>query len=114
MPVFLNPKYPGPERRSGLDWPRAQPGALENPRSTSLHIGLVNNMADAAMSATEHQFLTLLEAAAGDMLVHVTLYALPEVKRRPSGQRRVGSSYFGIEHIDDILADLDQALNAAR
>ena len=77
MPVFLNASYPGPERRSGLNWPRVPPGALKMPRSTFLHIGLVNNMADAAMSATEHQFLTLLEAAAGDMLVHVTLYALP-------------------------------------
>ena len=75
MPVFLNAKYPGPERRSGLNWPRVQPGALEKPRSAFLHIGLVNNMADAAMCATEHQFLGLLEAAAGDMLVHFTLYA---------------------------------------
>jgi homoserine O-succinyltransferase/O-acetyltransferase len=99
MPVLLNPKYPGPERRSGLNRPRVQPGALEKPRSTYLHIGLVNNMADAAMSATEHQFLTLLEAAAEDMLVYVTLYALPEVERKPPGKRRVGSFYWGIEHL---------------
>jgi homoserine O-succinyltransferase len=99
MPVFLNAKYSGPERQSGLNWPRVQPGALKMPRSTFLHIGLVNNMADAAMSATEHQFLTLLEAAAGDMLVHITLYALPEVERKPCGQRRVDSFYSGIEQL---------------
>jgi homoserine O-succinyltransferase len=99
MPVFLNVKYPGPERRSGLNWPRVQPGALEKPPSTFLHIGLVNNMADAAMGATERQFLTLLEAAAGDMLVHLTLYALPEVERKPFGQRRVDSFYSGIEEL---------------
>ena len=99
MPVFVNAKYPGPERRSGLNWPRVQPGALDEPRDTVLHIGLVNNMADAAMSATEHQFLTLLEAAARDIVVHLTLYALPEVERKPSGQRRVGSFYFGIEQL---------------
>jgi len=99
MPVFLNAKYPGPERRSGLNWPRVQPGALEEPPSTYLHIGLVNNMAGAAMSATERQFLTLLEAAAGDMRVHVTLYALPEVERKPWGQRRVNSFYWGIEQL---------------
>ena len=57
MPVFLKPKYPDPDRRSGLNWPRVQPDALEKSRSTILHIGLVNNMADAAMCATEHQFL---------------------------------------------------------
>src|SRR5579862_8572286 len=99
MPVILNAKYSGSERRSGLNWPRAQPGALEKPHSTFLHIGLVNNMPDKAMGATEHQFLTLLEAAAGDMLVHFTLYALPDVIRQPSSQRRVGSFYFGIEQL---------------
>jgi homoserine O-succinyltransferase len=99
MPVILNPKYLGPERRSGLDWPRAQPDALENERGDRLHIGLVNNMADGAMGTTERQFLTLLEAAAGDLLVHVTLYALAEVERKPLGQRRVDSFYFDIEEL---------------
>ena len=99
MPVFLNAKYPGHERQSGLSWPRVQPDALEMPRSTYLHIGLVNNMGDEAMIATEHQFLTLLEAAAGDMLVHLTLYALPEVERKSCGQRRVSDFYSGIEQL---------------
>ena len=96
MPVHLKVKYPGPERRSGLDWPRVPPGSLEKPL---LHIGLVNNIGDAAMGATEDQFITLLEAAAGEMLVHVTLYALPEVERKPLGQRRVGSFYWSIEQL---------------
>jgi homoserine O-succinyltransferase len=99
MPVFLNAKYPGPERQSGLNWPRVQPGMLKLPRSTFLHIGLVNNMGDAAMSATEQQFLRLLEAAARDMVVCLTLYALPEVQRNRSGQHRVASFYSGIEQL---------------
>ena len=99
MPVFLNAKYPGPERRSGINWPRVDPHTLEQFDNSFLHIGLVNNMADAAMGATEHQFLTLLQAAAGDMPVHVTLYALPEVERKPAGQRRMGSFYRSIEQL---------------
>ncbi len=99
MPVFLNAKYPGPERRAGLSWPRVQPGALEQSGDAFLHIGLVNNMADAAMGATERQFLTLLEAAAGDVPVLFTLYALPEVERKPFGRRRVASFYSGIEQL---------------
>jgi homoserine O-succinyltransferase/O-acetyltransferase len=99
MPVFLNPKYPDPELRSGLDWPRVQPGTLEKQHGTFLHIGLVNNMADAAMGPTELQFLRLLEAAAGDMLVHLTLFALPEVERTPAGQNRVDSFYSGVEQL---------------
>jgi homoserine O-succinyltransferase len=99
MPVFLNPKYPGPERRSGLNWPRVHRCALEKTGGTFLHIGLVNNMGDAAMAATEQQFLSLLEAAAGDMLIHVSLYSLPEVERKPFGQRRVGSFYWDIDQL---------------
>jgi homoserine O-succinyltransferase/O-acetyltransferase len=101
MPVFLNLKHPDPELQSGLNWPRMQTGALEKQRRTVLHIGLVNNMADAAMCATEHQFLRLLEASAGDIPVRFTLYALPEVERKPAGQRRVDSFYFGIEQLWD-------------
>jgi homoserine O-succinyltransferase/O-acetyltransferase len=105
MPVFLNAKYPGHERRAGLNWPRVQPAWLEKPRNSFLHIGLVNNIGDAAMGATEEQFLTLLEAAAGDMLVLVTLYAMPEVERKPLGQRRVGSFYWSIEQLWEQLPE---------
>jgi homoserine O-succinyltransferase len=95
----LNPKYPEPERRSGLNWPRVPRAALEKPRSPFLHIGLVNNMGDAAMRATEHQFLRLVEAAAGDMQVQFSLYALPEVQRKPDAERRVRSFYFGTDQL---------------
>jgi homoserine O-succinyltransferase len=100
MPVFLNASHPGPERRLGLDWPCVQPGALEQPRAF-LHIGLINNMGDAAMCATERQFLTLLEEAARDIVVHVTLYALPEVERTPFGRHRVDSFYWDIEQLSE-------------
>ena len=78
---------------------RATAGRTRKAAQQFLHIGLVNNMADGAMGITEHRFLTLLEMAAEDMLVHVTLYALPEVERTPCGQRRVGSFYAGIEQL---------------
>jgi len=37
-----------------------------------IDIGLVNNMPDAALKATERQFLTLLDAAADGMVVRLT------------------------------------------
>lgn len=99
MPVFLNAKYPGPERRGGLNWPRVPQASLNLPRSEFLHIGLINNIGDGAMSATEYQFLSLLQAAAGDMLIHATLFNLPEVERKSAGIRRVGSFYWNIDHL---------------
>jgi homoserine O-succinyltransferase len=57
-----------------------------------LNIGLVNNMPDAALEATEHQFLTLLNEAAGnDITVGLTLYSLPGVPRKNLGQQHVSS-----------------------
>jgi homoserine O-succinyltransferase len=99
MPVFLNPKYPGIERRSGLNWPRVPSDAREIPNRSVVHIGLINNMADGAMGATELQFLSLLDEAAGETPVQLSLFALPEMERKSSGQRRVGSFYYGIEQL---------------
>jgi homoserine O-succinyltransferase len=57
--------------------------------SDRLDIGLVNNMPDAALDATERQFRALLEAAAGGLDVHLTVYTLPEVPRTEFGRRQV-------------------------
>lgn len=58
-------------------------------KPTRIDIGLVNNMPDAALSATERQFQALLRAAAGDLDVRLTLYTLPEVPRTDFGREQV-------------------------
>jgi homoserine O-succinyltransferase/O-acetyltransferase len=62
----------------------------------TLVIGLVNNMPDAALPATERQFRELLAAAAGDIPVHLRLFALPDLPRSPAGRAHVE------RHYDDI------------
>jgi homoserine O-succinyltransferase len=57
--------------------------------SDYLDIGLVNNMPDAALDATERQFRALLDAAADGSAVRLTLYTLPEVPRTDFGRRQV-------------------------
>ena len=54
-----------------------------------MNIGLVNNMPDAALDATERQFRALLAAAASDDPVHLTFYSLPEVPRTAFGRQQV-------------------------
>ena len=44
-----------------------------------LEIGLVNNMPDTALAGTQRQFLSLLKAASGSIVVRLTFYALPDV-----------------------------------
>ena len=61
-----------------------------------INIGLINNMPDAALEATERQFLALLDAAADGIEVRLTLYGLPDVPRTEWGRHHVSSFYSGI------------------
>jgi len=75
----------------------------ERPRWTDpdpdcIDIGLMNNMPDAALDATERQFRALLASAAQGRRVRLTLYTLPEVRRTDFGRKQV-SSYASIEDL---------------
>ena len=63
-----------------------------------LHVGLVNNMPDLALEATERQFRTLLAEAAAQSgfdgaAVRLSLFALPEVPRSEGTRRSMEQSY---------------------
>jgi len=73
--------------------------------ATCIHIGLINNMPDAALKATERQFLTLLDSAANGVEVHLSLHALPDVPRTVEGRRHVSRFYSGIESLWDSHLD---------
>ena len=64
-----------------------------------VHIGLINNMPDGALEATERQFLALLGAAAEGIMVRVSFYALPNVPRNDWGRHRVKHFYSGVESL---------------
>ena len=51
---------------------RARRGTMRD-RGKHIEIGLVNNMPDAALQATERQFSSLLEAASGRLDVRLRL-----------------------------------------
>jgi len=72
-------------------------GGHNSGRKDTLRIGLVNNMADAALEATEAQFSHLLEAAAGTMAVHLRYSYLPEIVRGPDALQRLRHCYWPIE-----------------
>ena len=68
---------------------------LRASRSRCVEVGLVNNMPDAALEATERQFRSLLASAASGIDVRLTIYSLPGVPRSDAG-RRVASQYSSI------------------
>lgn len=74
-------------------------GASRNSAARRVHIGLINNMPNGALYATERQFLTLLGSAAEGIDVHLSIYALPDVPRSDASRRYIDASYFDIEKL---------------
>src|ERR1700753_3747905 len=61
--------------------PALVPGQSEAERETGLVIGLVNNMPDSALKATERQFMRLVQTAAGKTPVRLHCSSVPPIVR---------------------------------
>jgi homoserine O-succinyltransferase/O-acetyltransferase len=59
----------------------------------SLQVGLVNNMPDAAMRATELQFARLLKEAAGSLDVRLRLFSMRSIPRSEETRSRMAGFY---------------------
>lgn len=64
-----------------------------------LHIGLLNLMPDAALAATERQFLRLINDSNMIAQFYVHLFTLPELERSPQGKAHVKAYYESFEEI---------------
>ena len=73
-----------------------QPFAFRGPRrraSDTVHIGLVNNMPDAALRATELQFARLLKDASGVIDVRLYFFSFGEIVRGEQARARMEGTY---------------------
>src|ERR1700761_7960490 len=70
-----------------------------------LRIGLVNNMPDPALQATERQFTRLLQAAAGDRRVHLHCFSLPSVQRSSQAKALMAGRYADIADLGRLKLD---------
>lgn len=59
----------------------------------AVHVGLVNNMPDAAMRATEIQFARLLKEAAGSLDVRLRLFSMRSIPRSEETRARMAGFY---------------------
>ena len=82
------------DRDQGLSSPALVPGddIARDQDDAELTIGF-NNMPDAALKATERQFVKLLQAAAGPRRIRLHCFSLPTVKRSPEAKWHVESEY---------------------
>lgn len=70
-------------------------GTQEPPPGDAVTVGLVNNMPDGALVATERQLFELLRASCGNIPVRLKFYALPGVVRSHWGRNYLARSYWG-------------------
>lgn len=86
---------------AAFPWIGAHAGVIGGNRAAvdddCLEVGLVNNMPDAALQATERQFIRLLAAAAPERTVRVHLFSLPSVARGEMAAAHLAGSYAPIE-----------------
>ena len=88
-----------------LDTTPADTAAVQLRSYNCIEIGLVNNMPDAALEATERQFVELIQAATNDIIVRLRLYALPDVRRGDRGLQKTGARYRDVAELWDSRLD---------
>jgi homoserine O-succinyltransferase/O-acetyltransferase len=73
--------------------------------SEHLTIGLMNNMPDSALLATEQQFHALLEEASEGIPIHLSLYSMPGIPRNRMGAHHISNFYTSAENLQDMRLD---------
>src|SRR5438105_15888187 len=99
MPICVERDPSGQTVVAGGEYQRgSSPVEFREGDANCIDIGLVINMPDAALEATERQFHALLDAAADGIVVRLRLFALPDVPRSAAGRRHV-SRYSDIANL---------------
>jgi homoserine O-succinyltransferase len=70
-----------------------------------LEVGLLNNMPDGALAATERQYVRLFQAAGSERLVRLHFFSLPTVTRSAETKARLGEVYHEIEKLKQARLD---------
>ena len=71
----------------------------------ALNIGLINNMPDSALQATERHFMRLLKAAAGSRRIHLHCFSLPSVHRSQTAKCHIDRHYTDIAQLGRLQLD---------
>jgi homoserine O-succinyltransferase len=92
MPFTIDRPALSSPRISDIRERRKRRGAIRD-RGRRITIGLVNNMPDGALVATERQFSRLIESASGDADIRLRLYSLTQIPRSREATAHLGQLY---------------------
>jgi len=102
MPLYLDQIPPADSPNSSESGRRGVAGEqMSECRRPTLTIGLVNNMKDGALEATERQFTSLLDAASQDVTVRLLLFQLRGIARGEDVSLRVAGRYSATDALWD-------------
>jgi homoserine O-succinyltransferase len=84
----------------------SSPGAQSELRTANcVTIGLINNMPDPALDATERQFVDLIRAATSKTVARLLLFSIPEIPRADTTRQELAGRYRDIAELWDTHLD---------
>src|SRR5271155_5081748 len=90
MPVCLDSHFSGNSKSSRTHlFNDKSPSGFPTQSNKCIAIGLINNMPDGALDATERQFISILDSASEEIQVQLSFHALPDIPRNEIGARHV-------------------------
>jgi homoserine O-succinyltransferase len=102
MPVCVDFPYSGCRGTARTNLRRDKPLAtFPKCSSTCVTIGVINNMPDGALEATERQLFSLLDSASEGIQIRLSFHGLPNVPRNDLAARHVGDFYSSVENLWD-------------
>jgi homoserine O-succinyltransferase len=104
MPLTIERPAPTPTDQAPSER-RARPGGLADRSKRVLEIGLVNSMPDAAVAATQRQFVRLIEDASGDFDVRLRLFTLETLPRAAEARRAMAVDYAAVRTLKSAVLD---------
>jgi homoserine O-succinyltransferase len=95
------------DKKQSMSSPTLVPGqeAFERSAPIELTIGLINNMPDSALKATERQFARLLGGAAGQARIDFHCFSLPSIGRSAAARAHIDKEYTDIDDLGRLQID---------
>ena len=105
MPLVAHNDLPTFERLKSEGQVILRPGQAANQDIRALHIGILNMMPDAALQATERQFLRLIGESNPIAQFYIHLFTLPAIERDEKTQAHIDQHYSSFDEIKTMGLD---------